>query len=158
MAPESRDIILSAQKEKALWQLCFTAAPERRREFEQSFPSVERKDQRPGPSLRVEPHVGPVACRSPAARPLSSARVPSPSPAFVWHGPGPLKRVPVRLTDRRCGPCCRAGERGRYSLRQPLRDSRKYVSSASVMPRSVAARSALRPCRNRCRQRSAVFR
>jgi len=33
-------------EEKALWQTCFMAAPKRCREFELSFSSVERKDQR----------------------------------------------------------------------------------------------------------------
>jgi hypothetical protein len=36
MVPESRDVILSIQKEKALWQICFAAAPKRRREFKPS--------------------------------------------------------------------------------------------------------------------------
>ena len=56
MDPASRDDILSTEKEKSLWQPCFTAAPERRREFEPSFPKVERKDQRFSPALRAEPH------------------------------------------------------------------------------------------------------
>ena len=45
MVPESRDVILSTEEEKALWQQCFMAAPARRREFEPSFPKVARKDQ-----------------------------------------------------------------------------------------------------------------
>ena len=56
MVPESRDVILSTEEEKALWQQCFMAAPARRREFEPSFPKVQRKDQRPGPALWAEPH------------------------------------------------------------------------------------------------------
>ena len=56
MVPKSHDVILSNEEEKALWQTCFTAAPARRREVEPSFPKVERKDQRPGPALRSEPH------------------------------------------------------------------------------------------------------
>ena len=56
MVPESRDVILSAEEETALWQTCFMAAPARRREFEPSFPKVERKDQCPGPALWAEPH------------------------------------------------------------------------------------------------------
>ena len=51
MVPESRDVIISIKEETALWQTCFMAAPERRREFEPSLPKVERKDQRPGPAV-----------------------------------------------------------------------------------------------------------
>ena len=58
MVPESRDVILSTEEEKALWQTCFTAAPARRRKFEPSFPKVERKDQHLGPALWAESHYG----------------------------------------------------------------------------------------------------
>ena len=56
MVPETRDVILSTKEEKALWQQCFMAAPARRREFEPSFPKVERKDLYLGPAVWAEPH------------------------------------------------------------------------------------------------------
>ena len=46
MVPESRDVIVSTEEEKALWQTCFTAAPERHREFE---PSSKGRKKRPAP-------------------------------------------------------------------------------------------------------------
>ena len=50
--PESRDIFLSLEEEKLLWQTCFTAAPAQRREF-LSDPKVERNKQLPGPAIRL---------------------------------------------------------------------------------------------------------
>jgi hypothetical protein len=44
MVPESRDIILSTEEEKLLWQTCFMAAPAQRREFE---PSSKGRKKRP---------------------------------------------------------------------------------------------------------------
>ena len=58
MVLESHDVILSTEEEKALWQQCFTAAPARRREFEPSFPKVERKDLYLGPAVWAESHHG----------------------------------------------------------------------------------------------------
>jgi hypothetical protein len=55
MVLESRDVIVFAEEEKALWQQCFTAAPARRGEFGPSFPKVEIKDPCPGPALRANP-------------------------------------------------------------------------------------------------------
>ena len=52
MVPESRDVILSTEEEKALWQTCFTAAPEQRREREAELPKGRKKS----PALLAEPH------------------------------------------------------------------------------------------------------
>ena len=57
MVPESCDVILSAEEEKALRQLCFTTAPALRREFE---PSSKGRKKSPvsWPVLRAKPHDG----------------------------------------------------------------------------------------------------
>ena len=46
MVLESRDVIQSIENGKALWQLCFTAAPAQRREFERSFPKLQSSKEK----------------------------------------------------------------------------------------------------------------